>query len=321
MKNKHYRFILLIASILSILGYSVLSAHYTYLSDYARTVFVSEYNIEPNKDTYTSGEFVNSELKIELPLGKNTIIPVKNRVIIFTPLEAPDSYMMINNAKKYPDSKGKIRNYILPYTVYEFEVPASKAQIFLSGKIPSYKTTIELHTVFVNTHSMFGKAEARLHSAYRDVIDLSNKSRFLKKADFYNKPIFKDNWFYVENIDNRTFRWMSQDAKIFVYSPLPNKALLNFSSLWAFNRPRTLQIFLNGILQGSYKIDNNPRVVGEVIELEAGKNVIEFHSVEGCERPYELGISYDNRCLSFAFFNVNITPLNFIQNTLLYKIQ
>lgn len=119
---------------------------------------------------------------------------------------------------------------------------------------------------------------------------------------------FESNWHIPETAKNTSWRWMSQDAVLFVYN-LKNaeqETILNFS-VWSFYRNRTLEAYLNNAFIGSYRILPDRRQNIEInIQARLGGNILQLVSKEGCEAPKSLGVSSDERCLSFAFADISV---------------
>lgn len=133
-------------------------------------------------------------------------------------------------------------------------------------------------------------------------MDARRKVEFLFAS--YDRVFFPE-----ETLNGQTFQWMSQDAKLRVFSPLPNTVFLSCSA-WSYHRPRRLTFKLNGVVQGEHHVKTSAVMVGERLELKAGENVIEFHARERCERPSAVEGLLDTRCVSVAVADVRITLLD-----------
>lgn len=119
---------------------------------------------------------------------------------------------------------------------------------------------------------------------------------------------YGQNWHFLETLRNSSWRWMSQNSTLFVLTPknTGQNTTLNFS-LWSFNRPRILDIYINDDYLSSYTITPYKKEYINISYLfDLGKNIIRFHSREGCEIPKEMDVNQDNRCLSFAFENMGV---------------
>jgi len=126
-------------------------------------------------------------------------------------------------------------------------------------------------------------------------------------------------WIYGENWQSQELsgkkievnnRWMSQNASIILFN---NNNKMGKSNLLFkvenFHKPRTLLIFLNDKQIGNYEI-NGTKIINQEMNLRPKKNEIIFYSIEGCDRPTELGLhDCDLRCLSFKISNIEIRNL------------
>jgi len=102
-------------------------------------------------------------------------------------------------------------------------------------------------------------------------------------------------------------RWISNYARIIIDSQEEQESNLHLE-LTSFHRPRTLQCYLNGKMIHELKIPPKFVKLEIPIKLKKGKNVIGFHTPDGCQRPCDFPElkNPDARCLSFAFCNITI---------------
>jgi hypothetical protein len=118
-----------------------------------------------------------------------------------------------------------------------------------------------------------------------------------------------DGWFDKEVWgDGALTRWAGQDAGIIAVTNRSGNAKLSFIT-HSFNIPRTMNISVNGNPAGlveSIGIDF-VSVQGN-ISLNKGRNLIEFHSEDGSQRPSDVpgSNSEDHRLLSFAIRNITL---------------
>jgi hypothetical protein len=97
-------------------------------------------------------------------------------------------------------------------------------------------------------------------------------------------------------------RLVEQDGQLLVTPGIAGQAALNLR-VTPYIRPQTVEVYLNGQLAG--KIEGKAPWQGVnanlPLQLQAGQNVIQLHSVEGCLHPLDyIPNSDDQRCISFA---------------------
>jgi hypothetical protein len=136
--------------------------------------------------------------------------------------------------------------------------------------------------------------------AFRN-ISIENVNKII---NFINKNYDK-NWYDLEIEENTSFRWMSQNATLTVFSFTKSSFKINVT-LKSYYKPRILQVFLNENFICRYNISQENENIILNINLTPGKNVIKFHSIEGCDIPSKIENSTDSRCLSFAFNDIKI---------------
>lgn len=103
-------------------------------------------------------------------------------------------------------------------------------------------------------------------------------------------------------------RLVEQDGQLLVTPGTPGQAALNLR-ITPYIRPQTVEVYLNGQLAG--KIEGKAPWQGVnaslPLQLQAGKNVIRLHSVEGCLHPLDyIPNNADQRCISFAVEGVSL---------------
>jgi hypothetical protein len=109
--------------------------------------------------------------------------------------------------------------------------------------------------------------------------------------------------------DGQLLRLVEQDGKLLVTPGTPGPATLNLQ-INPYIRPQTIEVRLNGATVSRIEGEEPWKRLAATIplNLKAGQNVIELHSVEGCLHPIDyIPNSPDLRCISFAVQNVRLT--------------
>ncbi|MEM5832121.1 MAG: glycosyltransferase family 39 protein [Candidatus Aenigmatarchaeota archaeon] len=101
-------------------------------------------------------------------------------------------------------------------------------------------------------------------------------------------------WYYGK-IENG--RWFGEKATILLFSNKNQNKTMNFI-VKSFLKTRSLQLLLNDNLINEYKISGEKKIV-QFLQLKEGENKIEFISKYGCDKPLNVGLGNDVRCLSF----------------------
>ncbi len=134
----------------------------------------------------------------------------------------------------------------------------------------------------------------------------------LENVESANKtitPMYIDNWYDVEELENYHWYWMSQNASVFSFNPFEDRDVILNITLQSFYKPRTLDIYLNDRYRSSYTIPPDKKIsLTMSLNSNFGNNIIKFVSREGCQKPSEIIGTHDTRCLSFAFFEIKIFP-------------
>jgi len=113
-------------------------------------------------------------------------------------------------------------------------------------------------------------------------------------------------WFSQEFVNGMSYRWMSDNATLNIYSPEQEKVKLQLN-FWNFYKNRTMEIYLNDELVSRFDVRVNESSIfyTPIIELQKGENIIRFISKEGCDVPNEIGVwEKDYRCLSLQFWDI-----------------
>jgi hypothetical protein len=119
---------------------------------------------------------------------------------------------------------------------------------------------------------------------------------------------YDKNWHGLEKYNNISFRWIPREATYEIVSLKRNRFNLLIDSLWSYNKPRNLEIYVNDNLTGKMHVDSKKEKKIEVY-LEVGKNIIRFVSIDGCEKPIEIEKTEDTRCLSVALNRVKLSMI------------
>lgn len=124
--------------------------------------------------------------------------------------------------------------------------------------------------------------------------------------DIIDRVHFGNNWYFKERHTDLAWRWMSNDASVYIYKEKTGAERLELE-LWSYYKPRNLRVTLNGEVLGEYAID--PVIKKSLVmnlNLKEGENEIKFRSMESCDVPSRTEDSTDRRCLSFAFSKVEL---------------
>jgi hypothetical protein len=125
--------------------------------------------------------------------------------------------------------------------------------------------------------------------------------QMLTKENFNTSQImWGRNWFVEEKVNNMTYRWMNQNAIIYLINSDKESKQINLTfSVWSYHEPRTLQL-LFGNYSEEMTISTSLQKVSTKLMLNPGINALEIMSKEGCDSPSRIENSTDERCLSFA---------------------
>jgi len=120
-----------------------------------------------------------------------------------------------------------------------------------------------------------------------------------------------DQWYPSEVwADNKTWRWMSNNASLIIFNPLatPVSVRLKFIAV-SFAKERTLQLYLDDNLMDILPIKpgvGEPYVTSQLRIAASSTIIVSLYTPEGAESPATLGTSSDNRSLSIAFQSIKI---------------
>jgi hypothetical protein len=128
------------------------------------------------------------------------------------------------------------------------------------------------------------------------------KNISLLSKDQIDSISFGSNWYSEEKYKNQTFRYFSQNATIIV--PFSGNFKINLT-IQSYHSSKTLEIYVNEKLLGSFRIDGYKNLLTPTILLEKPINTIRLKSKEGCEIPAYTENSSDYRCLSFSLWNIS----------------
>lgn len=108
--------------------------------------------------------------------------------------------------------------------------------------------------------------------------------------------------------NGQLLRLVEQDGQLLVTPGGEIQATLSLN-ITPYIRPQTVEVYLNGQLVGKIEGKAPWQSVNASLplQLQAGKNVIQLHSVEGCLHPLDyIPGSDDQRCISFAVQSVSL---------------
>jgi hypothetical protein len=109
--------------------------------------------------------------------------------------------------------------------------------------------------------------------------------------------------------NGRLLRLVEQDGKLLVTPGAPGPASLALQ-VTPYIRPQVIEVRLNGqtVSRVEGKEPWKPLALNVPLNLKAGQNIIELHSVEGCLHPVDyIPNSPDLRCISFAAQGVQVS--------------
>lgn len=115
----------------------------------------------------------------------------------------------------------------------------------------------------------------------------------------------KDN-FSTDILQDGLATWMSNNATILGYSSSVTNFNLSFDAI-SFYKPRQLYIYLNEELIDKKYIDITSNKFNTKFRLKEGDNIIRFYVPNNCQRPIDVSIYRDIRCLSISFGNISVT--------------
>jgi 4-amino-4-deoxy-L-arabinose transferase-like glycosyltransferase len=125
-----------------------------------------------------------------------------------------------------------------------------------------------------------------------------------------NDLIYEKQWYYEETYNGVSYRWMSDNATLILFSPKEEKVKLQFDG-WAFHSNRTLNLYLNDGFIASFKVMANESrsYTSSFFELKGGENILRFDVVGLCDVPAYVGGLWrgwesDYRCLSLLFLDI-----------------
>lgn len=120
-------------------------------------------------------------------------------------------------------------------------------------------------------------------------------------------------WFGAEGDPGSVRRWMPDRAAAWLWLAEPQAAHFSNTRLvldaQAFNGPRTLALYVNGVLVWKGPINERTVIESERFALVAGHNQITLELAEGCQRPSELDpAAGDGRCLGLLVHGLWLAP-------------
>ncbi|MFB6088853.1 MAG: ArnT family glycosyltransferase [Candidatus Aenigmatarchaeota archaeon] len=138
-----------------------------------------------------------------------------------------------------------------------------------------------------------------------DIVEISNRKIDLGKGWY---PI--ESWYHETPKRYFNFHWMSNSSTVYLHN-FKNKSIFDNIKfeISSYYRPRQIEILLNGNRVKEREIEftldeGRDEVFLRNIELNPGVNKIKFISNDGCDKPNLLENNNDERCLSFAFYDM-----------------
>lgn len=100
-------------------------------------------------------------------------------------------------------------------------------------------------------------------------------------------------------------RWIGRAAmlNVWVFGPQPAPRTLRFD-VWSFNRPRRLQVSLDGAVVGEWRV-NERQTLELPLVLAPGEHHLELRALDSPDRPVDVGQGNDTRELSFGVTGID----------------
>ena len=139
------------------------------------------------------------------------------------------------------------------------------------------------------------------HRCISFIINRSKNFQITTATEFIKNNqtmIYNNNWYSEDNISGIKYRWMTENASMFIVSSDDKIYNLSFK-VWSYYKPRTLVISLANSSK-EFNIGLNVTEITLKIRLNQGVNELFLTSKEGCDVPKLVSSSNDERCLSFA---------------------
>lgn len=112
-----------------------------------------------------------------------------------------------------------------------------------------------------------------------------------------------ENFYSKEKSGELDYRWISNNATIFVYSSTPKFAYLDFI-VDSYRYSRNMSININDMFISTFKVEKNGTYFSTpVLNLNKGKNKVLLYSGDDCTNVYKIEQNTDIRCLSFTLRN------------------
>jgi 4-amino-4-deoxy-L-arabinose transferase-like glycosyltransferase len=124
-----------------------------------------------------------------------------------------------------------------------------------------------------------------------------------------NEILFGKGWYnvYKNETFTDTFRWMSQNGTISIFSKERGDFILNMSVL-PYNKTRNMELYMNGRFVYSFNVSH----IEKKVTLNSGENTLILHSKEDCD-IYKITNSSDSTCLSFGIGNFSLHNVDELQ--------
>jgi len=130
---------------------------------------------------------------------------------------------------------------------------------------------------------------------------------------------FGSHWYPPEVwSDNQTHRWMSNDASLIIFNPLPTRVALRLKFVAAsLATQRDLEAYVDNKFLGRFAVLDSAETsftTPWILLEENSQKIVSLHTIQGPESPASLGINTDYRLLSIAFRKVEIDWQNVSDN-------
>jgi len=209
---------------------------------------------------------------------------------------------------------------ILNFTIEPFYKPRT-LEIFLNGEKTYSKLIENKENISIALVTSPGRNTISFNSKDCDIISEVTEREENFCASFFISPIkweikpfpktleivFQKGWYNKESLRGITWRWMSANSTLYIFNPGKSTEKLLILKLYSYHTDRHLTVLFNQKLLNTYLIPAHKERKLEIkLNLLPGVNVIHFIPQEGCDIPAKVENSTDERCLSFAFTQLEI---------------
>ncbi len=169
-----------------------------------------------------------------------------------------------------------------------FDLPDAVSPEDLGVSVDPRKLGISVRTLSINY---------RQDKPHEDILESSSSSIALGSG-FYD----------IENWSRIPTCWLQSKATLLINSDENRTATLSLEAV-SFYRNRTLEMYFDEVPAAQVAVPMSFINVSVPVHLAKGANTMQFHVVEGCERPSDIKElnNTDSRCLSVAIQNLIVT--------------